>query len=129
MKLVKDQETGLMKNPKTGIYYDEKEDGMYYPLIKTERKWIGKYGLLAQDYLKETQPDRYIELKIENKLNQLMYEVNEQAEERMDQIMEQLLEEHPLSNPGSTMTSYQERLQLEIIAEEIVMNEIVYQPR
>ena len=47
----------------------------------------------------------------------------------MDQIMEQLLEEHPLNNPGLTMTSYQERLQLEMIAEEIVMNEIVYQPR
>ena len=86
-------------------------------------------GLLAQDYLKETQPDRYIELQLEDRLNQLMYEVNEQAYERMDQIMEQLLEEHPLNNPGLTMTSYQERLQLEMIAEEIVMNEIVYQPR
>ena len=43
--LVKDEETGLMLDKETGIYYEEKEDGMYYPLIKTERKWIGKYGL------------------------------------------------------------------------------------
>ena len=127
--LVKDEETGLMLDKETGIYYEEKEDGMYYPLIERKEYWIGKYGDMAMNYMKETQPDRYIKLTIEDKLLELMSRVNEEAYERKDVLMKQLLEEHPLSDPGSTMTSYQERLQLEMIAEEIILNEIVYQPR
>ena len=66
--LVKDEETGLMLDKETGIYYEEKEDGMYYPLIERKEYWIGKYGDMAMNYMKETQPDRYIKLTIEDKL-------------------------------------------------------------
>ena len=112
------------------LEYREK-DGILYPEVEIfpEKKDVGKYGRMAMKYLQEEDEMRYSQLIIEGTLLEIMSKVNEEAHQRVEVILEQLEKEKPLTNPMNTILSYKERMQWQQIAEEIVLNEIVYQIR
>ena len=59
-------------------------------------------------------------------LKQKAAEVNEEANEMLERIMQQYLQKHKPENPDSTMEMWQLREQAKAMAEEVVLQDIVY---
>uniref|UniRef100_UPI0036F2AB51 TnpV protein n=1 Tax=Clostridium faecium TaxID=2762223 RepID=UPI0036F2AB51 len=116
------------------LNYIEK-DGILYPQIqiseeqKLDNTDLGKYGRMAMRYLKENHPNRYSLLLMEGKLTDTMLKVNEEAYNKMDLLMEQMLKEDPITNPMNTMETYKKKEQKKMVAEEIILKEIVLKVR
>ncbi len=116
-----------------GGTYTEK-DGILYPNIligeeETEAMqdtFSGKYGDLWKKYLKENRPDRYYHLVRLGQLKQKTAEINEEANELLERIMQQYLQKHKPENPDSTIEILQLREQAKAMAEEVVLQDIVY---
>ena len=97
-----------------GGTYTEK-DGILYPNIRIgeeeteamQNTFSGKYGDLWKKYLKENQSDRYYHLVHLG-------------------IMQQYLQKHKPENPDSTMEMWQLREQAKAMAEEVVLQDVVY---
>ena len=106
-------------------------DGILYPDLQAPDETesltqIGKYGLLAMNYLKENEEARYKSLLRFGRMTEKMKEVDEEANQMLDQLMTQYLKSHRLVNPSSTMEMWKLREQAKMMAEEIVLTEIVY---
>ena len=110
------------------LTYREAEDGMLYPNIGMEEEnlsKLGKYGLIAMDYLKENHPQRYLSLKRFGRLTEVLSPVNEEAYQMIDSMMERYLKKHLPKNPADTMEMWQIRQQGMMQAEEIVLHDLV----
>ena len=110
------------------LTYREAEDGLLYPNIVMEEEnlsKLGKYGLIAMDYLKENHPERYRSLKRFGRLTEVLSPVNEEAYQMIDTMMEKYLETHKPKNPADTMEMWQIRQQGMMQAEEIVLHDLV----
>ncbi|WP_412178668.1 TnpV protein [Sedimentibacter sp.] len=94
-----------------------------------EQEPLGKYGMMAMSYLRETNQQRYTEMFINGELMQIMRKVNEEANELLDNIMEQKLKIDPVPDPMNAYESYKHRDMIKREAEEIVLKEIVYRIR
>lgn len=109
-------------------------DGILYPNIHIDEEqtetvqdvFSRKYGDLWKKYLKENQSDRYYYLVRLGQLKQKAEEINEEANELLDRIMQQYLQKHKPENPDSTMEMWQLREQAKAMAEEVVLQDIVY---
>ena len=109
-------------------------DGILYPNIHIDEEqtetmqdvFAGKYGDLWIKYMKENQSDRYYHLVRLGQLKQKAAEINEEANELLDRIMQQYLQKHKPENPDSTMEMWQLREQAKAMAEEVVLQDIVY---
>ena len=118
--------------------YDE-SNGLHYTLVgdyyipdlklPEENRFIGRYGRLHRDYLKEHHPVRYSYLVLAGELWTYLADLNEQAEERLDLIIEQMK-----ATEGVT-EELKARNQLEWVgrmnnirnrAEEIIKSELIY---
>ena len=76
-----------------GITYVLGEDDIYYPDLQLPRGTnynIGKYGHMRCEYLKEFRHRYYMELLLEGKLNEYLYEVDEECYEMLDRLVEQM---------------------------------------
>lgn len=105
-------------------------DGVLYPDISVSVEadvWVGKYGLLWMDYLKSNYAERYRHHIRMGTLNTKAFEVNEEAYEMLDRIVKQYLAKHKPRNEASTMDMWKLRKQAKLMAEEIVLNDIVRQ--
>ncbi|MEG2145562.1 MAG: TnpV protein [Lachnospiraceae bacterium] len=106
-------------------------DGLLYPnlvLPQEEEKNLlnlGKYGMMALNYLKENEVSRYKTLYRFGKLAQKMHEVDEEANQLLDTLMESYLKRNKPVDPNSTMEMWKIREQAKMQAEEIVLNQIV----
>ena len=113
------------------ISYHEGEDGMLYPDIKaaeqTETGTLGKFGIMAREYLEENYPQRYRSLIRFGNLYTKLKEVEEEANRMLDSLMEKYLEKHKPENPDSTMEMFRIRKQGMMEAEEIIRNDIINQ--
>ena len=110
------------------LSYRKAEDGMFYPNISFETEnlaELGKYGLMAMDYLKENYYERYRSLVRFNRLVEVLKPVNEEAHQMVDQMMEKYLETHKPYNPNSIMEMWKIRKQGLMIAEEIVIHDLI----
>ena len=110
------------------LSYTMAEDGMLYPNISFETEnlaELGKYGLMAMDYLKDNYNERYRSLERTGRLVQVLKLVNEEAHQMVDRMMEKYLQTHMPSDPASTMEMWKIREQGLMQAEEIVVHEIV----
>ena len=112
------------------LEYKEVE-GILYPVLEMPDEEenltkLGKYGLLAMNYLKENETARYKSLLRFGRMSEKMQEVEEEANRMMEQLQSQYLKEHRPTNPGSTMEMWQLREQAKMTAEEIVLRQIVY---
>ena len=109
-------------------------NGLLYPVIdnptmKSENVWVGKYGHMWIDYMKETHPDRYRDLFRRGMLEVEASEINAEAYELLDTISEQYIKREMPENCGSTMDMWKLREQARHVAEEMVLQEVVLRCR
>ena len=113
-----------------GIKYEEK-DGIYYPLITpgTEAVTIdvGKYGRMWIRYIRTEYPVRYRSLVRFAEIEEKAADVNDYAYKFLEDIESSWLSKHRPQNSNSFTEMYRLRTQARMIAEEVVMHEIVYQ--
>lgn len=115
---------------KLGIPYEER-DGIFYPVLVagTEKADIdvGKYGRMRIKYIKEEYPMRYKSLVRFGELEERADEVNETAYELLDDIEAKWLKKHKPKNLNSFTEQLQLRTQTRMMAEEIVIVDVVMQ--
>lgn len=113
---------------KLGVPYREK-DGILYPLITVEIKEedadIGKYGRLWMKYIQSEYPQRYRSLARFGELHNKAVEVNEVAYELLEDIENEWLKKHKPKNKNSFMELYRLRTQARMVAEEVVLHDVV----
>lgn len=112
---------------KLQVQYEER-DGIFYPLltVKSEEKVnVGKYGLLWIEYIKQEYPKRYRSLVRFGELRYKAAEVNEVAYELLDDIEGEWLRSHKPKNKNSFTEMYKLRTQARMIAEEVVLHDVV----
>ena len=111
--------------------YRMTKQGFLEPVIEvsTCEQHIGKYGSIAMNYLKNEYPYRYSLLRAEGTLIETMYKVNEEAHKMMEALQEKMLAKDPIPYPENFYESYKHREMIRVMAEEIVLKEIVYRPR
>ena len=113
---------------KLGVRYRER-DGILYPLItveiKEENAGIGKYDRLWLEYIKYEYSQRYRSLVRFGELNSKEIEVNEVAYELLEDIEDEWLSQHKPKNKNSFMEMYRLRTQARMVAEEVVLHDVV----
>lgn len=113
---------------KLGIKYREK-DGILYPLITVERSEesidIGKYGHMWLRYIQTKYPERYRSLQRFEELHDKAAEVNELAYELLEDIENEWLSNHKPKNKNSFVEMYKLRTQARLLAEEVVLHDVV----
>lgn len=113
---------------KLGVRYREK-DGILYPLISVEIKEenadIGKYGRLWMEYIQLEYPQRYRSLVRFGELHRKAVEVNEVAYELLEDIENEWLMKHKPKDKNSFMEIYRLRTQARLVAEEVVLHDVV----
>lgn len=113
------------------IEYRQEMD-VLLPNIKLEEPEgeIGKYGRMRKRFLKEHHRAEYYALIMDMKLKAHLMEINEAAHERMDVLEEQLKKQQGVTEAlkGQDQMEWVRRMNnIRNQAEEIVLNEIVYQ--
>lgn len=114
-----------------GVQYQEM-DGIYYPLLSVDSEEcqlsnVGKYGRMWIQFLRETYVKRYWSLVRFGKLHDKASEINEEAYELLDNIETAWLAKNKPKNPNSFMEQLHLRNQARMMAEEIVLREVVRQ--
>ena len=93
-------------------------------------KKINKYGLLKLNYLKKTNKALYITLLMKNELTNYLVSVSDECENRLNNLMEQFKKSDKLLSEKSKEINQLEWVKLmnnyKIIAEEIILNELIY---
>ena len=90
---------------------------------------IGKYGKLRLDYLKNFNKGLYTELLIDGSLKQHLLDIDEIANERMHVLIKQFAKSENVNEylkEHHQMAWVQAMNNIKNIAEEIVLNEIIY---
>lgn len=108
------------------LTYHEGTDGMLYPDLEmpeaeASMTGLGRFAIRAAEYLEENYKDRYRTLVRSGK----MQEVEEEAGRMMGILEADYLKNNPPKEPGSTMEMWQLREQARMLAEEVVMADIV----
>ena len=116
-----------------GVEYKE-VDGILYPLLSVDEAEykladIGKYGWMWLRYMEENEPSEYRHMARTGQLRKQAEAVNEEAYERLDNIEETWLKKHMTGKKKTFMEQLYLRNQARAIAEEIVINEIVFKCR
>lgn len=88
---------------------------------------VGKYGRMWIKYIKEEYPMRYKSLVRFGELEERADEVNDTAYELLDDIEAKWLKKHKPKNPNSFTEQLQLRTQTRMMAEEIVIMDVVMQ--
>lgn len=87
----------------------------------------GKYGMLRKTYLKQHRGGTYQTLLMSGKLNQHLLEIDQEANRQIELLMKQLLEKKTAPDKRLNQIEWiQHRNELRQIAEEIVLNDLVY---
>ena len=115
----------------TVLTYMEK-DGYLYPNLETgegdrDLLKLGKYGIMALNYLKENHEARYKSLFRFGRLAEKMQEVEAEANQRQDLLISAYLKTNPPKDRNSTMQMWQIRQQAQMQAEEVVIQEVINQ--
>ena len=101
-----------------------------YPNLVIDNKTsdpLGKYGLMRRTYLKENRTNWYKSMLLSGKLDQHLSKIDKAAQERIDLIMNQLLDSNPVPDKEANQIAWAVHMNhLLAIAEEVVLNELVY---
>lgn len=112
-----------------GVKYQE-VNGLLFPLLSVEEedltKSAGKYGDLWLQYIKENGPQRYTTLFRLGMLFTKAIGVNEEAYELLEITEKAYLANHKPKDSHSFVEKYQRNIQARMLAEEMVLQEIVY---
>ena len=109
-------------------------DGILYPLLSVDEAEynltdIGKYGRMWLRYMIENKPSEYRHMARMGQLRKQSEAVNEEAYERLDNIEAAWLKKHMTGKRKTFMEQLYLRNQARAMAEEIVINEIVFKCR
>ncbi len=86
---------------------------------------MGKYGVLAWDYLKEQHPSRFQFLLTETTLLSICQQIDKEAQSMMETLQEQLRKKIPRPK-GDYIATVQYESSIREQAEEVVLRELVY---
>ena len=117
---------------KNQITYTE-HNGLYYPdlaLPEQTNYTLGKYANLRLDFMKKHRRGTYTTLLTEGRLNEYLYEIDVQAHEMLDDIIPRLAKERGIDEALKAHNALQwtrEMNNIKSIAEEIILQEVVYQ--
>lgn len=116
---------------KLGIEYQEIE-GIFYPILSAPSEDsqclnVGKYGRMWIEHIKITYPQRYRSLVRFGELEERAEMVNETAYELLEDIEVRWLNRHRPKNPNSFIEQLQLRNQARMMAEEVVLHDVVRQ--
>ena len=91
---------------------------------------IGKYGRMHFDYIKQHRRGRYTTLLTEGKLNARLHEIDLEANEMLENIIPGLAAERGINEKlkaRDMLIWVAEMNNIKAIAEEIVLQEVIYQ--
>ncbi|MDL2237612.1 TnpV protein [Christensenellaceae bacterium OttesenSCG-928-K19] len=110
------------------LTYTQGEDGILYPDLTMDAKaeMLTKYGRMRKTFLKNHRNSLYTSLLTEGILDKHCREIQEQAETRKDVIMARLKKQTPPPRTEDFLAVVRYNNQINDQAEEIVLNEIVY---
>ena len=114
-----------------GIEYKEC-GGLVYPVLSVENEadakiFVGKYGRMWMAFMECSHPDRYRSLARFGRLHKIAVQVNEEAYELLDCIEKKWLNGHKPKNRNSFAEMYRLRMQARVMAEEVVLSQVVRQ--
>lgn len=112
-----------------GIEYKEC-DGLFYPVLSVEdetveKTTVGKYGRMWMAFMECSHPDRYHSLARFGRLHERAVQVKEEVYELLDCIEKRWLKKHKPGNPNSFEEMYRLRMQARLMAEEVVLSQVV----
>ena len=88
---------------------------------------LGKYGFLRRDYLKNHRNSTYQVMLLQDTIGEHLLEVDKAAREREEVILKQLEEKEPLPDKEKDQIAWVRAAnQHKAIAEEIILNELIY---
>ena len=116
---------------KLGIEYQEIE-GIFYPILSapsvdSQCLNVGKYGRMWIEHIKITYPQRYRTLVRFGELKERAEMVNETAYELLEDIEVRWLNKHRPKNSNSFIEQLHLRNQARMMAEEVVLHDVVRQ--
>lgn len=115
---------------KLGVEYEE-VDGILYPVLdvttESTKIEVGKYGRMWIEHIKVVYPERYRCLVKFGKLSERASQVNETAYELLEDIEVRWLRKHKPQNPNSFVEQLHLRNQARVMAEEVVLVDVVRQ--
>lgn len=109
-------------------------DGILYSLLSVDEAEynfadIGKYGRMWLRYMEGNKPSEYRHMARMGQLRKRAEAVNEEVYERLDNIEAAWLKKHMTCKKKTFMEQLHLRNQARTMAEEIVINEIVFKCR
>ena len=117
---------------KTGISYTLHGD-YYLPDLmlpeENETRFVGKYGRLHNQYLKQNQKGTYISLLTSGKLHSYLADVEEQAQDKMELLINQMAKAQGVTEKlkaEDQMAWVGAMNNIRSCAEEIIFKELVY---
>ena len=115
---------------KLGVEYGG-VDGILYPVLdvttESTKIEVGKYGRMWIEHIKVVYPERYRCLVKFGKLSERASQVNETAYELLEDIEVRWLRKHKPQNPNSFVEQLHLRNQARVMAEEVVLVDVVRQ--
>lgn len=114
---------------KLEIQYVEKE-GLFYPSLSFETAdhvEVGKFGHMWMEHVRISYPVRYRSLVRFGELQTKAAEVEECAHELLEDIERAWLREHKPKDCHSFVEMLQIREEARMIAEEMVLHDVIYQ--
>ena len=109
-------------------------DGLKIPSIQISNnseddRPLGKYGRMAMEFLKDQNPQRFMILKMDGTLMEIMHRVQEEAVEKIEHLTQELMKTEPIPVTEDIMEKTRHLNSLKLMAEEIVLNEVIYKLR
>lgn len=104
-------------------YYREAADNMDY--LKDSHVFLGKYGRLALDTLKELNPGHYVELGVTGELEEWVETINNNMINQKMNLMNQALDSNPVPAEGSILDVASHRNQLSDGLDEVLRDYLV----
>ena len=117
---------------KNQITYTE-HNGLYYhnlALPEQTNYTLGKYANLRLDFMKKHRRGTYTTLLTEGRLNEYLHDIDIQAHELLDDIIPRLVQERGIDEVLKAHNALRwtaEMNNIKVSAEEIVLQEVVYQ--
>lgn len=123
----------MIEQPLVRLEYQEGEDGLLYPKIQIsenkdyDRRIVEMFGRQWKDYMREKHPQRLFELIAQGRINEKICQVDEEAERKKEGLIQQLMERQPMPETEDMLARAGHMEMITRQAEEIILNEFVYQ--
>ena len=91
---------------------------------------IGRYGMMRESFLREYRHGTYTAMLLMGKLTSHLWEIDRQAEEEVECLLRQMMERQGVDEAlkaADQMAWVRKVNALRVMAEEVVLREIVYQ--